>query len=1000
MITSSSCRLTLLAAALSLAGVPLAYAQDTVIATGTTQTDSISVGGTDHLTVQNGGALSVSDDNAIKWKDASTDLIIDNYGLIESTEDGGRAINASGSDTSPRNITLNNYAGGVIQSQDDAFRINIDITGGIVTVNNAGTIESTGGGQALDFDAVNSTGTSTAQIVINNLAGGVIKADDADAIRPGQGATVNNSGLIYADGPLGESHDGVDFQDHSGTVNNLSGGVISGQRHGITSSVDVDVYNAAGGTITGRNGSGVGSDGNGSVVNYGTITGAYVGTGNGDGDGVDIDGYATVDNFGVIQGTGAAGVDAEGNTNFSEGVVVGGGGTITNHAGATISGANFGVSAGGDILVTNDGTISGTDYGVEMLSPGVTLINNGTITGGAAITTNNFDATLIIQRGSVINGDVIGGGADDRIYLEDGAVFDTSTGFTFLQADGAATLSGNNTIPTVNIVSGASLQLGTGGTSGFVDGAITNNGSLLVDRTDTVTFSQPISGSGVFEQIGTGTTLFNTANSYTGGTEVWAGTLKLGDAQALVANSSVTVGTAGHLDLSGYAQTLGNVTNAGTIRVNGAAANTTLTLAGAYVGQGGTIALNTNPVTGTSDQIVLDGAHASASGHTILAINLVGGSSTQGNGLKVVSTADGATIGADTFSLARPVMVEGAYRYSLMDIPTGEAAGEYLQTSVRGATATYGSINGFASKLSNIGSFDEREGGSLRLAEDSRAWVRAYGSTGEHDSPNGGGYGADYSYNIAGLQAGVDLYSSLAPSLDSGNASGSQAGVYLDAATGNGRAKVQASSDTGSFNGDAYSLGGYWTKFFDSGLYLDAVVQATQYNHIDSVDGTEQTSMSVNGRGYAASIEAGLTPWRITDHLQFVPEVQVSGSHVAMDDGQDAFTRVSFSHPWQWTGRAGGRLVLGEGSNALWFSGNAYHAFGTASVVTLADIDGSSPVSVASSADESWVQLGVGGSRRWAKSLVTYAQFGINMPVGGQGRERAISAMLGVKYGF
>jgi hypothetical protein len=40
------------------------------------------------------------------------------------------------------------------------------------------------------------------------------------------------------------------------------------------------VINYAGGTITGNNGSGVGIDGAGVVINYGTITGNYAGAGN------------------------------------------------------------------------------------------------------------------------------------------------------------------------------------------------------------------------------------------------------------------------------------------------------------------------------------------------------------------------------------------------------------------------------------------------------------------------------------------------------------------------------------------------------------------------------------------------------------------------------------------------------------------------------------------------------------------------------------------------
>ncbi|WP_238322053.1 autotransporter outer membrane beta-barrel domain-containing protein [Komagataeibacter europaeus] len=183
---------------------------------------------------------------------------------------------------------------------------------------------------------------------------------------------------------LGDSHDGVDFQEApTGTVINQAGGLISGERHGITTDGYVDVYNAAGATIIGRNGSGVGSDGTGKVVNYGTIIGGYNGSGTGDGDGVDIDGYATVDNYGTIKAEGAAGVDKGGSLNISEALTLTGGGTIINEKDAVISSVQVGVTLCctlSPFVAYNYGTIHGTDIGVSAMST-TTLYNYGSITG-------------------------------------------------------------------------------------------------------------------------------------------------------------------------------------------------------------------------------------------------------------------------------------------------------------------------------------------------------------------------------------------------------------------------------------------------------------------------------------------------------------------------------------------------------------------------------------------------------------------------------------------
>jgi fibronectin-binding autotransporter adhesin len=64
--------------------------------------------------------------------------------------------------------------------------------------------------------------------------------------------------------------------------------------------------------------------------------------------------------------------------------------------------------------------------------------------------------------------------------------------------------------------------LGTGG--------VTDNGTLAYDRNNTLTEPNlAISGTGVVEQIGTGTTILTGANNYQGGTTISSGTLQVGD---------------------------------------------------------------------------------------------------------------------------------------------------------------------------------------------------------------------------------------------------------------------------------------------------------------------------------------------------------------------------------------------------------------------------------------------------------------------------------------
>lgn len=450
-------------------GAMPAFAIPFTVGTGVTDTANKPVTGTDTGTVEAGGTLSVSG-TAITWSgpSAAPGVTIDNSGTITS---GNRGIDTSGANP-PRNFTLNNNLGALLSGASDGFRINTDIGNGTVTVNNAGTIRSTVDGQAIDFDG---NGSATGTVQINNLATGLIQSVGQDALRTGQGAVVNNAGQIIVNTAApNTSFDGVDMQGHSATVNNLAGGSISGARHGITTDVDLTVTNAAGATITGRNGSGVGSDGTGTVTNFGTITGAVDGTSLvGDGDGVDIDFAATIVNWGIIQGTGAVGTNAgDSSPNASEGIAAGGG-SITNHAGALISGDHHGIliddgDGGGAAAATalvNDGTIQGLNgFGIKLIGNfDDTVTNAGAISGtnGLALDLGAGNDTLNLKTGSAITGLADGGVGTDVVRLAGTGNLANTANFEQLKVDsGTWTLTGAQTFSqSIAIADGAVMKL-------------------------------------------------------------------------------------------------------------------------------------------------------------------------------------------------------------------------------------------------------------------------------------------------------------------------------------------------------------------------------------------------------------------------------------------------------------------------------------------------------------------------------------------------------------
>ena len=94
---------------------------------------------------------------------------------------------------------------------------------------------------------------------------------------------------------------------------------------------------------------------------------------------------------------------------------------------------------------------------------------------------------------------------------------------------GTLTLTGSDNYNGGTTISGGDLVLGNGGIAGSITGNVTDNATLAIDRSDTLTFAGNIFGIGSLLQLGAGTTIFATADNYSGGTTISAGTLQLGN---------------------------------------------------------------------------------------------------------------------------------------------------------------------------------------------------------------------------------------------------------------------------------------------------------------------------------------------------------------------------------------------------------------------------------------------------------------------------------------
>jgi autotransporter-associated beta strand protein len=199
---------------------------------------------------------------------------------------------------------------------------------------------------------------------------------------------------------------------------------------------------------------------------------------------------------------------------------------------------------------------------------------------------------------------------------------------------GTVTLTGNNNYLSGTIIDASTtLQVGAGGTSGNLGGgAVTDNGTLVFDRSDTVVFTNAIgSGTGVVGsvvQIGPGTLELFGANTYIGATTVSNGAL-------VVTNVAGDLDVYGGILIPGGDPTVNALTvasnlnmNAGTIVVyvnkalSPASSNTTISVGGSVNITGGTIKLvNLGPSIAVGDVFKLFGSStiANLSGVTVVA---------------------------------------------------------------------------------------------------------------------------------------------------------------------------------------------------------------------------------------------------------------------------------------------------------------------------------------------------------------------------------------------
>ena len=280
---------------------------------------------------------------------------------------------------------------------------------------------------------------------------------------------------------------------------------------------------------------------------------------------------------GTVFDAGTLAVAADANLGAASGGLAFNGGTLqTTAAFATARNATLG-SAGGTLQTDADlamsGVIAGTGSLTKTGTGTLTLTGNNTYAGATTISAGilqlgNGGTTGAIT-GDIVNNATLAVNRSDTLVLAgtisgSGTLQQNGTGTTVLTA--ANTYSGGTTI------NAGTLQLGNGGTSDAIAGAIANNGTLAFNRSDVATFDNAISGSGGVRQIGSGTTVLAGASTYTGSTTVESGRLAVnGSIASIVSVTGGTLagtGTVGGI-VAGSGGTVAPGNSIGTLNVSG-----------------------------------------------------------------------------------------------------------------------------------------------------------------------------------------------------------------------------------------------------------------------------------------------------------------------------------------------------------------------------------------------------------------------------------------------
>ncbi|WP_160471909.1 autotransporter outer membrane beta-barrel domain-containing protein [Cupriavidus sp. SW-Y-13] len=670
--------------------------------------------------------------------------------------------------------------------------------------------------------------------------------------------------------------------------------------------------------------------------------------------------------------------------------------TVSNGAVIQAADSRIGINGAGSLLV--DGI--GSQFAVSG-SLSIGAFSFGSTPGQGVVTVS--DGGLVSALKGVIVG--VDNGTTAALTVNSNGVLQTSR---LRPGNGTATVTfDNGTLRATTDSTPKSALIDAFAPGAFTIGA----GGMYIDSNGfDVTASTVMSGVGGLTKQGAGTLKLMNANTYAGTTNVQTGILQAGAVNTFSPKSAVAIASAGTIDLAGSGQIVAGLSNAGVVTMgSGTAPGTVLTVNGNYVGNGGTMVINTvlGADNSPSDKLVVNGNTAGQTG--VKVVNAGGlGAQTTGNGIQLIQVT-GTSNG--TFNLLSPVAA-GAYHYKLVQNGVDNSDGDwYLRSSLRPETVVDSTIGSSVSTggLALMSKAAARGAGAIVCTDEDNArtkgagdkgylgacsgtlWARIIGQLGNQggSASNANGTPA-YDYGLYGIQTGIDLV----------RTASDLAGLYFGYGRWDSTVRDIEGGRAGRVAYDAYAVGVYWTHLYGNGLYTDLAVQEAWYGNLKaSTHGG--SNISTSGNSTTAQAEAGYQfglghGWAITPKLSLIYQ------RVSIGSTADSAALISFGPTNELYGRLGARVskdwtATNNDKTQLFGEFSLWSQLGDRNAkTTFTNLQGNNPTTTTSLLGGSWGQFKVGVNSQITKKINAFVAIDSSVSLDHTGY--SIGGHFGIKY--